>query len=150
MTRYRISWTVSTEGRATTSGLRPRFPGPFHRGPLRACAVGWERNGPLYVRRYTPLKADPLQETFDDLVDGSRGVDARVRLAVRDLTAVVQLLHRKPVGRERPAVIGWNAVHHVLERQVEPRDGSVGEHDRAVVGFREGSASGGHDDFAQR
>src|SRR2546426_9601201 len=126
MTRYRISWTVSTEGRATTSGLRPRFPGPFHRGPLRACAVGWERNGPLYVRRYTPLKADPLQETFDDLVDGSRGVDARVRLAVRDLTAVVQLLHRKPVGRERPAVIGWNTGDPLRARPGRPRDRRAG------------------------
>src|SRR3989442_2764807 len=126
MTRYRISWTVSTEGRATTSGLRPRFPGPFHRGPHRACAVGWERNGPLYVRRYTPLKADPLQETFDDLVDGSRGVDARVRLAVRDLTAVVQLLHRKPVGRERPAGIGSETV-----RPLVPPHGRA--HDRTVA-----------------
>src|SRR5438093_93691 len=101
MTRYRISWTASTEGDATTSGLRPRFPGPFQRGPRRACAVGWERNGPLYVRRYTPLKADPLQETFDDLVDGSRSVDAHMRLAVRDLTAVVQLLHRRFSSRRR-------------------------------------------------
>src|SRR2546422_8968787 len=55
MTRYRISWTVSTEGDATTSGLRPRFPGRSNGVPTAPARWGGSGTAGFAFRRHIPL-----------------------------------------------------------------------------------------------
>ena len=67
---------------------------------------------------------------------GRGGVDAHVRLGVRQLPARIELFHLRAIGGQRPAAVGGHALDDAGQRHVEPRHGAVGQHQRAVVRLR--------------
>jgi hypothetical protein len=63
---------------------------------------------------------------------------------------VEQQLHLRAIRGQRTAAICGHALQHATERNVEPGNGAVGEHQCSVIGFDKRTASGGNDDVPGR
>src|SRR5688572_20316918 len=85
---------------------------------------------------------------FDHFRNRTRGVHAQVRLGVRELASGVQLFELRAIRGERTTSVGGNAIDDAGQRQIEPRDGTVGEHQRAIVRLGKRAAAGGDDRMA--
>src|SRR5262245_19763978 len=73
-----------------------------------------------------------------------------MRLAVGSAPTDVQLLHLYAISGQRPPPVSGDPFDDALERHVQPCDGSVGEHRRAIVGIDESTAAGCDDRVSLR
>ena len=85
---------------------------------------------------------------FNHFGDGASGVYAQVGVGIRQLASRIQLLQLLAIGGQRAASIGGHPVDDAGERQIEPRHGAVGQHQRAIVGLGECTAAGRDDRMA--
>jgi hypothetical protein len=65
-------------------------------------------------------------------------------MRVGQLPPRVQLIELRPIRCERTTSVRRHAIDHPGQREIEPRDGAISQHQCPVVGFGECAAAGCH------
>jgi hypothetical protein len=67
-----------------------------------------------------------------------------MRMGIGQLPTRIQLIERQTIRRQGTTPVSGYSINHRSQREIEPRDSAIGQHQRPVVGFGEGAAAGGH------
>jgi hypothetical protein len=96
------------------------------------------------------LEVHPFEQSSYYFGYWASGIDAHVRVRVRELTPGVQSLHLRAIRCERPPAVGRHPIDHVLERQIEPGYGTIRQHQSPIVRLDERSTTRRDNDVPQR
>ncbi len=69
-------------------------------------------------------------------------------IAIGRAASQIELFELRKIGGERAPTVPWNSIDHAAQRDIEPRDRAVGEHDRSIVRLNERAAPGRDDHTA--
>lgn len=96
------------------------------------------------------LISDPFEEPLDNLFSGPRRINSDVCVGVRRASPEVELFQLGKVGGKRTPSIAWDSFDDTVQRNIQPRNSTIREHERAIVRLDERAASRGNDDVSFR